>query len=177
MRNYGTGSKGITLLEVLFVVVLVAFLVTTVSGIYIIAMRGADELGKHSDLHEKLSFAMERMSREVRPANAIQVSDQSLRYTVQQDGVDESFIYYLYNASDPWPPAFNQSFYELRKAELYGSIDNSFAYGSGELFARGLKPPPDTTITQEGKSVLFLMTAEERDTTFQLRSRIHARNG
>ena len=172
MRN----ESGIMVLEILFAIVLVAFLTTSVSLIYIISLQGWQNLGHRSDLHEKISFGLDRLAREVSEANDLSVANHSLRFTVYESGLNQSFIYYLYHPADAWPPAYSQTSYNLMRTSLTGGISGTFVYGSGELIVNNLKPPGSTSITASGDVAILTLTGQEGADSITIRQRICARN-
>ncbi|GEM_PF-2238671 len=169
-------QSGITILELLFTLTLITFLIMSVSAIYIVALQGWDNLGHRSDLNQKLSFGLDRIVREVHKAKDLSVANQSLRFTLYQSGSDQSYIYYLYNLADSWPPAFNQTSYDLMRTTLTGGIAGTFTYGSGELMISNLKPPGLTTITSSGNVATLTLTGQNKNDSMTLRSAVCARN-
>ena len=169
--------KGITLLEIVFVITLIVFLIEAVVSVYIVSLQGWDNLGHRSDLHEKLHFGLERVVRDVRQAEAISVANNALRFTLKESGVDNSYIYYLYNASDSFPPAYNQSSYDMRRTALTGGIGGTFTYGNGELIVTGLKPPSTyTTITSSGNLALLKLVGQAKNDTLTVQGYVRPRN-
>ncbi len=173
-------QKGITLLEVLFTLSLIFILVSAIFLVYIAVLRGWDQLGRRNDLHEKLNFAVERIVRDVRNANAISVpaGTHSLRFTLNESGTNNSYIYYLYNASDSWVPNFNQASYDLRRAgPLAGGINGTFTYGSGDLIITNLKPPSgNTSITISGNYAIVNLVSQSSTETLNVRGYVRPRN-
>ena len=165
-----------TLLEVVFALTLIIFLVSTVSFVYIVSVRGWANLGHHSDLHEKLHFGLERIVRDVRGAKAMSVANHALRFTLYENGVDNSYIYYLYNPSDPWVPDYNQTNYDLRRTSLSVGISGTFTYGSGEIIITNLKSPNNTAITSLGNVALLTLMGQAGDDTLTVRGYVRPRN-
>lgn len=163
--NMRRNNKGFTLLELVFTISLIVFLISSILFVYIVSMRSAYHQGNRTDLHEKLHFALERIVRDVRNANAISVGSNALRFTLNESGTDNSYIYYLYNSSDVWPPAYSQSSYELKRTSLSGGIAGTFTYGNGDLIATGINPPSSSTITSSsGVAQLKLSSTLGNDT-------------
>ena len=165
-----------TLLEIVFAITLIVFLVSTVSFVYIVSLRGWHSMGHHSDLHEKLHFGLERVVRDVRGAKALSVANHALRFTLYENGSSNSYIYYLYNPSDSWVPAYGQASYDLRRADLTGGIGGTFTYGSGEIIVTDLKPPNNTTITSSGNVALLTLVGQAGDETLTVRGYVRPRN-
>lgn len=169
-------KTGLTLLEMIFTITLVVFLSTSISLIYMVSLKGWEHLGHRTDIHEKLHFALERIVRDVRPANALSVSNHALRFTLNEGGQMNSYIYYLYHASNSWPPVFNQTVYELRRSALAGGINGTFTYGSGELIATEVSPPPNTTITSSGVAAFLKLSGLQEGDRLTIRGYVYPRN-
>ena len=169
-------QSGLTILELLFALVLVVFLVTSISMIYVITIKGWDNLGHRSDLHKKLIFGLERIGRDVSEAKDIAVSNQSLRFTLREAAGDVSYIYYLHNASDSWPPNFNQASYNLMRTNLTGGINGTFTYGTGEIIVTNLKPPAFTNMALSGDTATLTLTGQEKNDSITVRQAVCARN-
>ena len=178
--NRRAGSKGFTLLEIVFSLALIVFLVTSILFVYIVSLRGWENLGHRTDLHEKLHFGLERMTRDLRESVRMDVSDHSVIF-VLPTGISPNFytfcIYYLYNPNDSWPPAYNQPSYELRRAVTGIGNIGSFTYGSGDTIITNLRPPAaDTSITAAGNVLMIKLTAFEDDDQLTVQGYVHPRN-
>ena len=168
--------SGLTILEILFTITLITFLVSSILVVYIVSLQGWDNLGHRADLHKKLHFGLDRIAREVHKANDLLVANNAVRFTLYESGSNQSYIYYLHNASDTWPPAFNQSAYDLKRTSLAGGINGTFTYGDGELVIAALKPPSLTAITSSGDVATLTLTGQIENDIVTLRSAICARN-
>ena len=173
-------ENGLTLLEMVFVLVLLSALIGATVFLYVVSLKSWDELGRRSETGGELHFALERVIRDVRKANAIQIANHALRFTLNECSgacTNNSYIYYLYHASDSWTPTYNQTTYQLRRADLTGGIDGIFTYGAGDLIAPGLKPPSaDTTITNTGNVVKINLVGLDSNETVRVRGFIRPRN-
>ena len=176
MKNLVRFKKGLTLLEMIFTLALISLLISSLIFLYTVVLRSSTQIGKSSDLEEKLSFGLEQIVRDVRNANAVKahVTYRTLRFTLGS----QSYIYYLYNVNDAWPPNYNQSAYELRKAPVSGGIDGSFTYGAGDLIVTGLKPPNETRFEQSSVTNVFtaILTGLDNEETYTVRGNIRPRN-
>lgn len=168
MRNK---KSGFTLLEVVFTITLIVFLIGTVLLVYIAVLRGSYHMGSRVDLHEKLHFALERMVRDLRPANAVSAENNAITFTRRENDVDTNYRYYLYNPMDSWPPAYNQDAYDLKRAAVTG-----FTYGSGDLIAAGLKPPSHTTMSISEKVARIRLSAESGSDSLTISGYARPRN-
>ena len=172
MDKMRRNKKGFTLLEVIFTLTLIVFLISSVLFVYIVAFKNSYYLGNRTDVHEKLHFALERIVRDVRKANVVSVANNAVTFTLNESGVDTSYRYYLYNASDVWPPAFNQTTYDLRRAAVTG-----FAYGNGDLIVSGLDKPSNTSITSSGNvAKVTLGVTPSGDKLFSISGYVRPRN-
>ena len=83
------------------------------------------------ELQRQVQHGLEKAVRDLRLADAYQDdANDSIRYTVRESGVNNSYILYLYNSANSWPPAYDQTTYQLRKATLTGGIGGTFTYGA-----------------------------------------------
>lgn len=164
-------KSGFTLLEMVFTITLIVFLIASILFVYIVAMRNSHHIGNRTDLHEKLHFALERMTRDIRNANAVTVSNHAVTFTLYEDSANVQYRYYLHNASDVWPPAFNQTTYDLRRAAVTG-----FSYGSGDLITTNLNAPSSTTITSSGNVARLRLSATAGSDTLAVSAYVRPRN-
>ena len=123
--------------------------------------------------------------RDLRKAKAIQSSNDEIRFTIKDafdpddpdsNDDDNNYIFYLYNASDSYPPIFNQSSYQLKKAELSGGIGGTFTYGSGRIILTEVLPPPTSDLSLSGNIATIDLSITRRDETIRLRSQVKPRN-
>ena len=120
---------------------------------------------------------LEKALRDLRLATALQNdSNDAIRFTAQESGVSNSYILYLYHSSDSWPPAYNQTTYQLRKASLTGGIGGTFTYGGGSLLMRNIQPPPTSDLSVSGSVATMDLTLVKSDETFRLIERVKRRN-
>ena len=177
-----SAHRGLTLLEIVFSLTLVVFLVGAIFFLYVVSLRGQNQVGGRNDVHEKLHFALERVVRDVREAKALSVANHALRFTLREIGADSSYIYYLYNASDSWVPSYNQPTYDLYRAPLtaaggVGISDDTFTYGSGDVIATDLLPPStNTSVTSSGNYGVIKLGAKEGDDILTVRGNVRPRN-
>jgi Tfp pilus assembly protein PilW len=173
-------QNGLTLLELVFSLTLVVFLVFSIFLVYIVTLRGWDQIGHRTDLDEKLHFALERIVRDVREANDLVVADHAVRIT--ERGTNNSYIYYLHNASDSWVPNYAQDTYDLRREALTaaggaGIGDDTFAYGNGDVIVTGLTPPSSgTNLTSSGNYAILKLVGKQEDDTMTVRGYVRPRN-
>ena len=154
-------KKGFTLLEVVFTITLIVFLISSVLFVYIVAFRNSYYMGNRTDIHEKLHFALERMIRDIRAANSVSVTSNAITFALHEGNSDVSYYYYLYNALGSWVPPAAQTFnsqltYDLRRAAV-----SNFHYGDGDIIATALDSPAtsNTTIAISGNVAQLQLSA------------------
>lgn len=125
-------KKGFTLLELILTIALLGLITGTLMYLYVVTLKSWDQFGRRTDVRNKIQFALERMVRDVRQANAVNVTGNTVRFTIGSS----SYIYYLYNTS------------ELRKASLTGGIGGTYTASAGDLIASGLTN--STALTNSG---------------------------
>jgi hypothetical protein len=101
------------------------------------------------DIDIGLDTGIEKMVRELREAIEVQSAAEynEIRFTVEENGLNVSYIFYFYNENDSYlpPPAFDRDSYELRKAVLAGGINGTFDYGDGLIIITGITSPSQGT--------------------------------
>lgn len=167
-------DRGFTLLEVL----LVAALGPVIIGMLIFMFQAA--LGTWSVQGARISLtvganrAIRDVARDLRNASAIGSQNSGeIRYTADNATY---FIYYLYNLSDPYPPHFNSTSYQLKKAALTGGMAGTFAYGGGDLIARDIVPPPVTNLSFSSPIVTIDLTVRQGDSVTRSSGMVKPRN-
>ncbi len=170
-------DRGVTLIELLITLLLFAVLMTataySINPIFLAWSNQQDRMG----LQRSVQDGIDKGIRHVRKANALQNDvNHAIRFTVRESGVQNSYILYLYNSANTWPPAYNQTRYELREATLVGGIGGTFTYGSGTLFVRGVSPPPTSDLAVSGSVATLDLTLNQNVETFHLIERAKRRN-
>lgn len=166
-----------TLVELLISVALVGILMTAVAySMNPILLAWASQQDR-MELQRQSQHGLERAVRDLRLATAFQNdANDAVRYTVREDGVSNSYILYLYNSTNSWPPAYDQTRYQLRKAALTGGIGGTFTYGGGDLLMRDVQPPPASGLSVSGSVATVDLTLVRSDETFRLIERVKRRN-
>jgi type II secretory pathway pseudopilin PulG len=149
-------DNGFTLLELLLVVALVPAIIGMLAFMFQVAIDTWSTQGSRIGVAVSVNKAAREMARDLRNANFISGQNSSeIRFT--SDG-STYYIYYLYNASDPYPSRFNESSYQLKKAVL---SNGTFIYGGGDLIARDIVPPPATNLSFSPPIVRIDLTAQQ----------------
>ena len=172
-------TGGVTLVEVMVAMALTGVLMTATSFALKPVLLAWSSQQDRMELQQQSQHGLERAIRDLRQATELQGdANHAIRYTLRESGVSNSYILYLYNAANSWPPAYNQSVYELRKAGLTGGINGTFTYGSGTLLMRDVQPPPtsDLTVSNSVVATLDLTLLRKTDETFHMIERVKRRN-
>ncbi|MFA5117254.1 MAG: hypothetical protein WC695_00200 [Candidatus Omnitrophota bacterium] len=120
-----------------------------------------------------LDRGVEEIVRDLRDVSAVQCSNNEIRFYQGEAGY---YIYYLYNAADPYPPLFNKSAYQLRKASLTGGIAGKFTYGSGDIKMTDVVAPPASDLSISGNLINIDLSLKRNDETIRSRTAIRPRN-
>jgi hypothetical protein len=166
-----------TLLELIGILFLVVLVLGTLTYTFLAILRATDEQQSRTESRAGLTLRLEEVVREIRPSKQMRLEgNHAVRYTLREGNQDKNYILYLFNPNDTFPPAFNQDSYELRKAELTGGINGTFAYGDGSLFLKNIAPPPASTVSFSSRQITFEYTAKVKSSQIKLRTSVRARN-
>ena len=166
--------KGLTLIELLIAVALIAILVGAFAYVFRAVLLTWSSQETRAGVTISLSSGVTQMVRDLRSARSVGVvNSDELRFTPDSTNY---YIYYLYNSRDHYPPAFNQSIYDLKRAVLTGGINGSFAYGSGNIILKNTLPPPASDLSFSGNLVVIDLSATIKNETIWYRTRIRPRN-
>lgn len=166
-----------TLVELLITVVLFGVLMTAAAFSFQPILLAWSSQHDRMQLQRQAVHGLERAIRDLRQATALQNdASDAIRFTRREGGVSNSYILYLYNPADTWPPAFNQATYQLRKGILSGGLGGTFTYGSGTLLLRDVRPPATSDLSVSGSLATLDLTVTRFDETFRLIERVKRRN-
>ena len=169
--------KGVTLIELVIALLLFGVLMTAVAYAMSPILLAWSSQQDRMELQQQVGHGLEKALRDLRLANAFQNdANDAVRYTVRESGVNNSYILYLYNSSNSWPPAYDQTLYQLRKAPLTGGIGGTFTYGAGDLLLRDVQPPSTSDLSVSGSVATLDLTLVRFDETFRLVERVKRRN-
>jgi hypothetical protein len=130
--------------------------------------------GARTGVGTGITKATREMAGDLRNARGIgSLNSNEIRFT--RDGA-AYYIYYLYSSADSYPPDFKETTYQLRKAALSGAIGGTFAYGSGDLIARDILPPPASGFSFNTPIVTIDLTARQGNSTMRSVSMVRPRN-
>ena len=128
-----------------------------------------------SGLRLNLERGVEEMMQDLR--NSYQVQSQAGRNEFRiQKTLTTFFIYYLYNAANTYPPTFNQTTYQLRRATLT-AIGGTFTYGSGDIILNDVLAPTTTQLQLSGNLAVADITVRRNTTeTLRIKTQVKPRN-
>jgi len=154
----GRWNKGFTFAEVILASIMISMILGVLAIVFQTVAASWSAQGARIGLGARVSKAAEEMATDLRKARAIgAVNNDEIRFTI--DGATY-YIYYLYNAANTYPPAFNKPSYQLRRAALTGGMSGTFTYGSGDLIARDILPPPASDLSYAGALVTIDLSAQ-----------------
>ncbi len=174
MCKYKRDIRGITLLELVITIMFILILTGVTVFVYRSVLLSWSFQDERGGLGVLLDRGMERMARDLREAKTIY--DERVGYSeeVRFKAVDDTeYIYYLYNANDTVPPAFDQDSYDLKRAAWSG-----FSQGDGVVVLRGVLPPPTTDFDPDtaGNRVIMDFTVSQDDESVRSKTVIYPRN-
>jgi prepilin-type N-terminal cleavage/methylation domain-containing protein len=167
-------NKGFTLVEVLLVAVMFPVIIGLLAFMFQVVLDSWLAQGSRTGLGVRVTKVTREMVGDLRNARGIgSLNSNEIRFT--EDG-SAYYIYYLYSAADSYPPDFKESSYQVRKAVLSGAIGGTFAYGSGDLIARDILPPPASGLSFSTPMVTIDLTAGQGNSTTRSVGRVRPRN-
>jgi len=167
-------QKAFTLVETLIVAAMVAMIMGALAFIFQVVSSGWSGQGSRAGLDADGIKAASEITGDVR--NAMEVaclSSGEIRFS--SDGTNY-FIYYLYNPLDSYPSQFDRDSYQLKKSALSGGINGSFVYGSGDLVARDILPPPASSFSFNGKEAVVDMGLKRGTNSIRSAVKVKPRN-
>ncbi len=171
------GKKGLTLIELMITIVMFAILAGVTTYVFRAILLSWSSQETRAGIDINLDRGIEEVVRDLREAKAIQsVNNDEIRFTLYESGTDNSYIYYLYNSSDSYPPGFNQSTYEIRRAALSGDISGTFTYGSGRLIIYDVVSPTTSDLSLSGNIITIDLSITRGDETMRSRTEVRPRN-
>ena len=167
-------KKGLTLLELMMTIVMFVILTAVVAYILRAVLLSWSSQETRTGVDIILDVGIEEMTRDLREAKQISsVNNNEIRFTRDQTNF---YIYYLYNQNDSYPPAFNQTSYQLRKATLTGGINGTFTYGLGDIKAIDVLPPPTSALSLSGNLITIDLSIIRKNETIRSRTEVRPRN-
>lgn len=170
---------GFTLIELIITIAMLTILVVVMSYVFRAILLSWSGEEKRAGVKINLYSGVEKMTRQlVEAQNVDALNNDEIRFT---DIAGAHHIYYLYNASESYPPAFNEDVYELRKATLSGVTgDNlktgAFTYGDGAIIVTDVLPPAASDLSISGSIVTLDLSVTRGSETVKLRTQVQPRN-
>lgn len=166
-------KKGFTLIEVVIVIVMLVILTAASAYIYHAILLSWSSQQMRSGIGTDIDRAIEELARDLREARQVQSANDEIRFTQDNSAY---YIYYFYNANDTYPLSFNQSAYQLRKAQLSGGISGNFTYGSGQIILNDVLSPPASDLSMSANLTTVDVSIRRADETIRSRTQIKPRN-
>lgn len=165
--------KGFTLIELIITILMLVALVGASAFVFRAMLLSWSSQETRSGIDISLDRGIEEMVRDLREARQVQSNNDEIRFTQDQTTY---YIFYLYNANNSYPPSFNQSSYQLRKATFSGGISGTFTYGSGPIIITEILPPNASDLSISGNIVSIDLSAKRGDETIRSRTQVKPRN-
>ncbi len=177
----GRYYRGFTLIEMVIVLLLLAILLGTIGFVFLVSLRAWDSGCIRGGIREDVSYAMEKVVRDLKEMALRSLSQySSIAHTVQyNDFAGNTYVFYLYNANDATlDSTYSESRYDLHKADIDGG-DNP-ALGDGVLILRDLVSPdaaaPATALNISGNQVGLDLVIQRSDEIVRIRTKVRPRN-
>jgi prepilin-type N-terminal cleavage/methylation domain-containing protein len=168
-----TSRGGLTLIELMITIAMLVILTSVLVSVLRVILLSWSSQETRAGIDINIDRGVEEVVRDLRDARAIQCSNDEIRFSSDQVGY---YIYYLYNAADSYPSAFNKSAYQLRKASLTGGISGTFTYGSGDVKMIDILPPSTSDLSLSGTLITIDLSLKRNDETIRSRTAIRPRN-
>jgi len=166
-------KKGLTLIELMIAVVLFIMLAAVTVYILRAVLLTWSSQETRSGVDISLDRGIEELVRDLREARQISfVNNDEIRFAQDRTNF---YIYYFYNADDPYPPSFNQSLYEVRKAALPDGISGNL-YDSGDIKVIDVLPPPTSDLSLSSNLIILDLSITRKDETIRSRTQVRPRN-
>jgi prepilin-type N-terminal cleavage/methylation domain-containing protein len=166
-------KRGLTLMELMITVAMLVVLTTVLVSVLRAVLLSWSSEEARAGIDINIDRGVEEVVRDLREVSVAQCSKDEIRFSPDEDGY---YIYYLYNAKDPYPPAFKENVYQLRKAALTGGIGGTFTYGSGDIKMIDIVPPPASNLSISGNLITIDLSLKKNDETIRSRTAIRPRN-
>lgn len=167
-------KRGFTLIELMITIVMLAALVGVAAYVFRAVLLNWSSEETRAGVDISLDRGIEEMVRDLREAKQVSyVNNDEIRFTPDQSNY---YLYYLYNENDSYPPSFNQSSYQLKKAALSGGIGGTFTYGSGTIIIMDILSPPTSDLSMSNNVVTLDLSLSRGNETIRSRTEVKPRN-
>ena len=176
-------NRGFTLIETLIVLLLLAILLGISGSLFMVSLRAWDTGRIRTGIREDVSYAMEKVVRDLKEMALRSLSQySSIAHTVQYDDfAGNNYVFYLYNVNDSsFDSSYTESLYNLYKANTSEGEDP--ALGDGVLILRDLVSPDATSpaaalsIDPNSTQVTLDLVVQRSDERVRIRTKIRPRN-
>ncbi len=181
LRESGFTKDGLTLIELMTSIVLLVILTGVVVYVLRAVLLSWSSQETRAGVDISLERGIEEIVRDLREVKAVQSSNDEIKFTVNEGGSDVYYIYYFYNATDPYPPTFVDPnlLYQLRKASLTGGIGGTLTDSGRIIITDVLSPshatsPSDLSFSSNIATIDLSIT--RRDETIRSRTQVNPRN-
>ncbi|MDD5449471.1 MAG: hypothetical protein PHO42_02610 [Candidatus Omnitrophica bacterium] len=167
-------KKGLTLAELIITILMFVILTGVIVYILRAVLLSWSIQETRSGIDISLDRGIEEVVRDLREARQVSaVNNDETRFT---HDLTNYYIYYLYNAGDSYPPGFNQSSYQLKKATLTGGLSGTFTYGSGDIKIIDVLPPPTSDLSLSSNLVTLDLSITRKGETIRSKTKVRPRN-
>ena len=181
---------GLTLIELLITVVMLAALVGVSVFVFRVILLGWISQETRAGIGIDINSSIEKMARNLRGSKEISfLYDNEIRFSKHRRDEQnkiiineyDDYIYYFYNENDVYPANFNQDLYGVRKAVLNNVVDRdlttgTFTYGDGQIIVNDVLPSSATDLSVSGGIADIELSVKRGDETIRLRTEVKARN-
>ncbi len=166
--------KGFTLIELMMTIAMFVILALVVVYVLRAVLLSWSSQETRAGVDISLDRGIEEVARDLREARQVSVvNNDEIRFTYD---LTNCYIYYLYSAGDSYPPSFNQSSYQLKKATLAGGINGTFTYGSGDIKVIDVLPPATSDLSLSSNLITLDLSIKRGDETIRSRTQVRPRN-
>lgn len=178
-----TTKHGLSLIELMITIVMFTILLGVILYVFRVVLLTWSSQQARAGIDISLDRGIEEMTRDLREAKDISSSNDEIRFTIEENGADNDYIFYFYNAQDSYPVQFDQEYYDLRKAALSGGISGTFTYGSGRIIiwanlteGEGVLPPTTSDLSFNGTITTIDLSVSTGEETRRVKTEVMPRN-
>ena len=182
-KRRSLGRRGVSLFELVIVMIMFAFLLAAGSAALFPAMRVFSSQSDRMVLQRKINDSLEQLCRQALASNTLQnvTTAEGFRFRVLESGVQNSYILYLYNPADlTYDNTYTAGLlYILMRAQI-SSIGAAFPsatvpYGSGRVILPNVVPPATSDVSTTTTLANLDLTVRLRDEDIRVVRKIRKR--
>ncbi len=168
------GAKGLTLIELLIAMILLAVLLFITVSFYPMVIKVFLSNKNEFDMRSEVSIARDLATTYLLKANTFTIANPGrIYFTANIDPttpLSENCTFYFYNASDAtWPTTYPYASYELK-------FTDTGIFGSGRTLVRNLNPPPVSLFSNSGNRITVNLNVTNNSKTYAIAFEIWPRN-